>query len=179
MQTVAKTHPLDDHWRNPFGIQHRFKGCHILGEIVFVNAPKGTQIRAEGCSETFTGVAVNLADAITIVIPCPFVVAVTDRSVVGMHATIVRAFVGKEQRSRRDNTRFNNRTTRGFISVFDHPIAVFFGFPTDHPNDGWTVIGIGATATALIGPSPWWVVRIRMGRIFFPPRSDTLHPLQR
>jgi hypothetical protein len=61
VQTVAKTHALNYSWRDPFGIRHRFIGRHVIGQIVFVDAPERSQERAQAGARTFTTVAVNLA----------------------------------------------------------------------------------------------------------------------
>jgi len=50
-------------------------------EVPLVNSTEGTQIRAERGACPFTGVAVDLASAVPLIVPCPFVDAVADRGV--------------------------------------------------------------------------------------------------
>lgn len=43
VQTVAATHAPDHGRGDAFGIRHRFVGRHVVGQIVFVDAPEGSQ----------------------------------------------------------------------------------------------------------------------------------------
>ena len=54
MQRVAETHALDNLWRDPFGICHRFVGRHIVSQIVFVDTSERPQKRAQTCARSFT-----------------------------------------------------------------------------------------------------------------------------
>jgi hypothetical protein len=48
-------------------------------QVLLVDPAEGTQIGVERRASAFTGVAVDLASAVPIIIPCPFVDAVADR----------------------------------------------------------------------------------------------------
>jgi hypothetical protein len=43
VQTVAATHAPDHGRGDAFGIRHRFVGRHVVGQIVFVDAPEGSR----------------------------------------------------------------------------------------------------------------------------------------
>jgi hypothetical protein len=72
VQTVAATHAPDHGRGDAFGIRHRFVGRHVVGQIVFVDAPEGSQECTQAGARTFTTVAVNFAHPIAIIITRPF-----------------------------------------------------------------------------------------------------------
>ncbi len=64
-----------------------------------MNPPKGTQIGPKRRACSFTGVAVDLTPAITIIIPRPLVHAVAHSGMARVAATIALPFVGIERRA--------------------------------------------------------------------------------
>ena len=71
VQTVAATHAPNHGRGNAFGIRHCCVGRHIVGQIVVVDAPEGSQERTRAGARTFTPGAVNVAHSIAIITrPC-------------------------------------------------------------------------------------------------------------
>jgi hypothetical protein len=88
---VAETHALDNRWRDPFGICHRFVGGHIVSQIVFVDTAECAQKRPQTSACSFTTVAVHFAHAIAIIITRPFPRTMAYARVLRMHIRIVDA----------------------------------------------------------------------------------------
>jgi hypothetical protein len=65
---------------DPFRVDHGFIGGNIQVEVLLVNAPEGAQLGTKRCPYSFVGIAVDLANAIVIIITCPLPYAVTHRS---------------------------------------------------------------------------------------------------
>jgi hypothetical protein len=63
---------LDQGWGDPLGMRHGFVGCHIEMQIRLLNASKGPSVRAKRGPCSLAGVAMDLALAITMIIPRPF-----------------------------------------------------------------------------------------------------------
>jgi hypothetical protein len=72
MPAVAVAHTPDHSRGDAFGIRHRFVGRHVLGQVVFVDAPERLQERTQSSARTFTTVAVDFAHTIAIIITRPF-----------------------------------------------------------------------------------------------------------
>ena len=81
MQRVAETHPPEHRRGDALGIRHGFVGRHIVGQIVLADTAKGPHQRAQTTPCAFTTVAMNLANAIAIVIARPFLQTVADAGV--------------------------------------------------------------------------------------------------
>ena len=64
-----------------------------------MDTSEGTQVGAERRTRPFAGVAVDLASAIPIIIPRPFVHAMADRGMGRMAAAVALPFVGIEHRA--------------------------------------------------------------------------------
>ena len=79
--------------RDPFRIDHGFIGGHIQMQVLLVNAPEGTQVGAKRYPRSFAGVAVDLADAIVIILTCPLPSAVAHRGMGRMAAVIALPFI--------------------------------------------------------------------------------------
>ena len=58
-----------------------FTDRQVVFKVLLVNPPKRTQEVTHGGPQTLDGVDVDLADAIAIIVPCPFLSAMTDRTV--------------------------------------------------------------------------------------------------
>src|SRR6266545_2230968 len=68
--------------------------------------------------------------------------------------------------------------TQRVPGVLQHPIADLVRAAADQTQDRWPVVRVGALAFTLIGTASGRVSRVAMGHTFFPPRSDTAHPLR-
>jgi hypothetical protein len=166
VKTVAESHTLDDGGGDAFDIRHRFVGCYIVGQIVLVDAAERAQERAQTCARSFTTVAMDFANAISIVITRPFLAPMTNGCVARMHARIVGRFIRIHDGALRRHISLNDRAGGRLVSMFEHPIAHLVGAATNQTQDRRPVIGVGALAFLLISTPARWVGYIRMGRTF-------------
>jgi hypothetical protein len=97
VQKVAKAQVADDSRGDALGVHHGLEGRNMLGQEVLVNAAERSEVGAQGRTSTLTASAVDLASSVAIVITCPFFLAVTDCSVVGVQTGVVAGFVGEEE----------------------------------------------------------------------------------
>ena len=179
MQTVAKAHALDDSRGDSFGVEQGLEGRHVFDQVVFVDTSKHAQKGAQGSPQPFAGVAVDFADAITIVIACPLVQGVADGAMVGVQTGVVGRFIRKQQRAAWRNTPLDDFEAGGFVGVLDHPVTVLARLATDDADDGGPVVVIGAAPSGLVGARARRVVRFQMRPAFFPPHSGRLRRLRR
>jgi hypothetical protein len=140
---------------------------------------EGTQVGPEPGASPFTGIPVPLPPAVVIIIPRPFVHAVTDGGMAPMAAPIALPLVGVELGTASRHVVGNEVTARPRIGMITAPKAMFARLPRYHTDDGRTIVGIGSMPPAPLGATAWWVARIAMGGAFFPPRSDTVRRPQR
>jgi hypothetical protein len=140
-------------------------------QILLVNTSESTQVGPKRRTRSLAGVAMHFASAIVIIIPRPFVDAVADRGMSWMTAAVALPFVGVQPRAARWNTVGDERAASPCVGVVTHPKALLACVPRNDADNRGPIVGIGAMALALIGPSTWRVTGIAMGRAFFPPRS--------
>jgi hypothetical protein len=147
-------------------------------QVLLVDAPAGTEVRAERRASPFTGVTMDFALAITVIIPRPFVYTMADGGMCWMTAPVTLPFVGVQPRAVSWNVFMDEAAACPPVRVVAHPEALLTRIARNDADDGWPIVGIGAVAFALIGPSTWRVTGIAMGRAFFPPRSGTVRQPQ-
>jgi hypothetical protein len=144
-----------------------------------MDAPEGTEICSERGPSAFAGVAVDLAEPVSIRVARPFVHAVANGGMGGMTAGIALPLVGREERATSRHV-FGDEIVAGPPSgMITDPEALLPCRPRHDTDDRWAIIGLGPMALALISPPPWRVGGVTMGRAFVPRRSDTVHPPQR
>ena len=156
-----------------------FKDSYILVEILFMHAAKGTQEIAQAGPDTFHGVVVDFANAVSILIPRPASLArrVPDRFMVTLRRRqmpIGPPFVGIDHRMGPGGVQHLG-FQRFSGAIFDHLQAHLTGGSTDDAPYGRTVGVPGAMPALLIGPSTRWIVGVGMPFPFFSPHSDTVH----
>ena len=144
-----------------------------------MDPPEGTQVGPERRARPLTGVAVDLASAIAIIIPRPLVHAVADRGMGRMAAPIALPFVGIELRAASRHVLRDQGTARARVRMVADPEALLARVPRDDTDDGRTIVGVGAVPFALIGAPAGRIRGVAMGRAFFPPRSGTVRRPQR
>jgi len=144
-------------------------------QVLLVDPAEGTQVGPKRCTRSLTGVAMHFTSAIAIIIPRPFVNAMTDSGMGGMTAPIALPLVGIQQRAASRNVFGDEGTTRPRVCMVAHPQALLARLARDHTDDRGPIVGIGAVAFALIGAAAWRVAGMTMGCAFFPPRSGTAH----
>jgi hypothetical protein len=75
---VPHAHPSNQMGCDAFRIDDGFICRYVEMQVLLMDASKTTQIGPERCARSLTGIAVDLATAISIIIPCPLVHAMTD-----------------------------------------------------------------------------------------------------
>ena len=148
-------------------------------QVLLVNPTESTQIRPKRRASPFTGVAVDLALAIPIIIPCPLVHAVGDGGVGRMAAVIALPFICEQVRTLQRDILADQVSARMPVRMVAHPKTLLPRLARDHTDDGGAIIGIGAVPPPFIGASAWRIAGIAMGRTFFPLRSGRVHRPQR
>jgi hypothetical protein len=164
---------------NPFRIDHGFIGGNIQVQVLLVDTPEGTQVRAKRCPRAFAGVTVDLADAIMIIIAGPLPHAVTYRDMGGIAAVITLPFIRVQDRALLRDTVSDQVSACAPVRVITYPEALLTRVTRDDADDGRTIIRISPVPLALIRAPAGRIRGVAMGGTFFPPHSDTVHPPQR
>ena len=139
-----------------------------------MDASEGPEVRAERCTGSFTGIAVHLASAIPVIVPCPLVHAMAAGGVGRMVPPIALACVGVQGRAGPGETLGYERRTGALICVVTDPPALLAGLARDDIDDRRPVIGRGPVPFTPIGAAAWRIARVAMGRALFPQRADTV-----
>ena len=121
----------------------------------------------------------DLASAVPIIIPGPCVDAMADRGMDWMTTPVALPRIGIQLGAASRKVFNAELVTSPPVRMVAHPKALLACLARDNTDDWGAIVGIGAVAFALIGPSAWWVGGIAMGRTFFPRRFGTIHPPQR
>lgn len=142
-----------------------------------MNAAKRTEEVTHGRPHAFSGVGMNFADAIAIIIPGPFLIGVTDGGVGPDNMVVSLPFIGVDLGSGQGEG--VDVVFQSFaIRVMDDPQPDLARFPAHRPDHGRTVIVIGPVSDLFIGPAARRVSRVRVIVTFFPPHSETFHLFQ-
>lgn len=117
-------------------------------------------------------VAVDLADAIAVIIPGPLVGALTYRGVITNDMIVALVFVGVDCRTSLGEAMDVISQCLAF-RIFDDAQAHFACLASDGADNWWTIILVGASTSPFVGPPSRWVPPIEVFVTFFPPRSET------
>ena len=107
-----------------------------------MHATEAAQVGPEPGPSPFTGVAVHLTPAIVIIIPRPFVHAVTDGSMERTAAPIALPLVGVKLGAASRHVLGNEATARPRVGVITDPKALFARLPRHDTDDGRTIVGL-------------------------------------
>ena len=121
----------------------------------------------------------DLTSAVPIIIARPFVDAVVDRGLGWMTAPVALPLIGIQPRAASRKVFEDEPMTSPPVRVVAHPKPLLPRLTRDDTDDRGPIVGVGAVAFALIRASAGRVMRVAMGRAFFPRRSDTTRPPQR
>jgi hypothetical protein len=158
---------------DPFCIDYGFIRRDVEMQVLLMDPAEGAQVGTKRLPGPFTGGAVHLTSAISIIIRRPLVHAVADGGMERMATPIALPRVGREQRAARwDVLRDQCRAGTGVCMVAD-PEPVLAHVPRDHTDDGWGIVGIGPMPAPFIGAPPGRIGGVRMRRACFPPRRGT------
>jgi hypothetical protein len=147
-------------------------------QVLLMNAPKATQIGPERCASALAGIAVDLAAAISIIVPRPLVHPMTNRGMSGMAPAIALPLVGIELRAVSGNVLRHQGRAGTPIGMVPNPEALLARIPRDETDNRRTIVGVGPMPSPLIGPPTGRIIGVRMRRAFFPPRFGTARPPQ-
>jgi hypothetical protein len=139
-----------------------------------MDAPEGTEVRAERRASPFTGVTVDFALAIPVIIARPFADTMADGGLGWMTAPVAWPFVGVQPRTASHNVFIAEATARPSVRAVAYPKALLTRVARNDADEGRPIVGVGTVALALIGTSTWRVTGITVGRAVFPPRSGTV-----
>jgi len=143
-------------------------------QVLLVDPSEGTEVRAECRARPFTGVTVDFALAITVIIARPVAGPMADGGMGWMTAPVALPFVGIQPRTANRNVFSDEATARSSVRVVAYPKALLTRVARNDADDGRPIVGVGTVAFALISTSTWRVPGITVGRAFFPPRSGTV-----
>src|SRR5438132_14102257 len=96
---VADAHSSNQMGCDSFGIAHRFIRRYGAIAVLFVDPAEGTQVGAERRTGSFTGVAVDLASAVPLIISGPCVDSGADDGMGWMAPVITLPCIGVEDRA--------------------------------------------------------------------------------
>jgi hypothetical protein len=122
---------------------------------------------------------VDLAAAVPVIIPGPFVDAVADRGMGWVTPSVALPLIGIQLCAANRKVFHHELMTSPSVRVVAHPKTLLARVAGDDADDGRTIIGIGSVPLALIRAPAGRIRGVAMGRAFFPPRSDIVHPPQR
>ncbi len=176
---MSDAHPLDQLGCDSFCIHHGFIRCHVEVQVLCMDAPEGAQVGPEGRPGPFAGMAVNLASAIPIIIPCPFAGAVAHGGVGGVATVIARPCICVQHGAASWDVLREQVVAGPCGRVVTDPEALLARVPRDKTDNGRTVVGIGPVPSPLMGTPTGRIIGVRMGRAFFPPRFGTARLPQR
>jgi hypothetical protein len=148
-------------------------------QVSLMNAPKTTRIGSERRATPLAGIAVDLAAALAVIIPRPLVHTMTDSGMRWMAPPVALPLIGIELRAVSGDVLRSKCCTGMPISMVANPGALLTCVPRDDADNGWTIVGIGPVPFPLMGPPTRRIIRVRMGRAFFPPRFGTARRPQR
>jgi hypothetical protein len=144
-----------------------------------VDAPEATQIGPERGARALTGVAMDLASTITIVIPRPFAHPVGYRGMARMTTTITLPLIRIEQRATGGDVVRNQVAASAPVGMIADPPTLLSRIARDDTDDGRAIVRIRPMPFALVGTSSRWICRVRVRRAFFPRRCGTARRLRR
>ncbi len=133
-----------------------------------MDAPKHAQIGPQRGASPFTGVAMDLAFAVPIVIAGPLTHTMAHGPVPRVASRIAIGLIGIAHRAPHGNVRVNQFVAGLLIGMVTDPEAVLATLARNEMNDWRAIIGIGAAPGLLISAPPWRIGRVAMGRTFFP-----------
>jgi hypothetical protein len=114
---------------------------------------KGTQVGPQCRPSPFTGVAVDLASAIAIIIPRPLVHTMAHGRLAWMAASVALPLVGKEDRAASGNMLRDQARAGARVGMVADPEPMLARGPRHHTDDRGAVIRLVAGARTL-HPSP-------------------------
>lgn len=117
-------------------------------------------------------VAVDLTDAIAVIISCPLVGSMAHRGMVTNDMVVALVLVGVDSRTSLGEAMDVISQCSAF-RIFDNSQAYFTCLSSYSTDNRWTIILVGAAPSPFVGPTSRWIPLIEVFVTFFPPRSET------
>ena len=137
-----------------------------------MDTAEGAQEITGRCPQPFDSIGMNFAHPITIVISCPFTLAVTDRAVCALDSIVALPFVGVT-RGRRLGITMDMLLQSLPVDMLTDSQAALPTFSADSPDHRRSIILVGAVPALLVRSPARRIQRIGVLFAFFPPRSET------
>jgi hypothetical protein len=166
-------HATDERGRDPLGIDECLIGRDVVGQVALVNTAEHAQEGSQCGASTFATVAMHLADAVSIVISRPFVLAVIDGRMSRSHPVVAPILIRVDDRPDRWNRLGDDAFAGGTIRMSDDPTAFFARLSADDMDERRPIVVHRPVTWSLVRPTARWVIGVAMRGTFFPPRSDT------
>jgi hypothetical protein len=132
-------------------MDHGFIRRHVEMQISLMNAPKDTQVGPKRRPCSLTGVTVELAAAVPIIVSGPLVHAVTDGGTDRVAPPIDLSLVSREPRAVRGQVLRDQGGAGTCVGMVTDPPALLVHVARDDADDGRPVMLIGLMPFALIG----------------------------
>lgn len=131
-----------------------------------MHTTEGAQEIAYCCPHPFSCVDMHFANPV--IVPCPFLLTVTDCRVYANDVIVALPFVGEYHCiSQGEGVDVVNQGL--FVRVVNRPQAHLPAFTADRADNRRQVIVIGAVSRPLVSSSAWWIIGISVKFAFFPP----------
>jgi hypothetical protein len=144
-----------------------------------MNPTEGPQIGPQRCAGPLTGVAVHLTPAIAIIIPRPFVNAVTNSGMARVTPPVAWPCIRREPRAGHRAVLRDQRWAGARLGMVAAPQALRPRLAREQTEAGGTIMGVGPVPLPPMGATPGRVGGVSRRRAFVPPHAGTAQPLQR
>jgi hypothetical protein len=166
---MPDAHPSNQMGCDAFRINYSCIRRHVEMQVLLMHASKTTLLGPERRARSRIGIAVDLAAAISI-IPRPLMHTMTDNSMRWTAPLIALPLIGIELGAGPREILGDESRASVPISMVASPEALLTCSPRDDAENGWTIVGVGPMPSPLIRPPTSRIIKVGMGRAFFPPR---------
>jgi hypothetical protein len=134
---------------------------NITTQEMFADATKGAQESAKSSPQTFNGIDMNFANAIAIIIACPFFLAMGHRGPGPLDRIVAIILIGVDM-STFTRKSLNMVTQRDLPGIGCNAQPNLTGLAANRPDDWRAVLGEGAASAPFVGTASRWVERVEM-----------------
>jgi hypothetical protein len=132
-----------------------------------MHTTEGAQEIAYCCPHPFSCVDMHFANPVAAIVPCPFLLTVTDCRVYVNDVIVALPFVG-EYHSIGQGEGVDVVNQGLFVRVVNHPQAHPPAFTADCADNRRPVIVIAAVSKPFVGSSAWWIIGVSVKFTFSP-----------
>jgi hypothetical protein len=146
--------------RDAFGVDHGF--IRRPREVQRLHTSKSTEVGPKRRPCSLAGSVMDLALAITIILPGPFVHTMSTRGMGGVAAMITLPLVGVERRAASGDVVSHQVAAGVSVRMVVDPPALLARVPRDDADEGRASVRIRAMPCALIGAPAWGIGGVAM-----------------